>query len=517
MKKIILPIAIVVLFVLSCKKVELDEAPRLFRPVISGQLLADSNTIVASWQKVGGAKSYVLQLSRDTFKTISLNLPTDTNLVVIKNLLFNQLYQLQVRAIAPDTARSSRWSSLGAIKTLTSILKIPAVSDITFNSVRVSWTTSGAPVTSVKIVKATDNAVAAQVNLTALDVTNAYRVIPGLAVDTKYIIYLYSGTNERGFVEFITKPPFTGSVIDLTGITGRPSVLSDTLPTIASGSTVLLKRGQTYNIASAINLSKSVIITSLPDLSIPEQAKIYFTSNFNFAANAVIDSIEFNDVYMYSDNWGGRYIFNTTNSATVGKIKFMNSRVEIFRGVLRLQSGTATVNNFIIHNSLVDSIKDYGILTVGTTTTKVDNISLTNSTVYKCEKIISSNQASNAVLVDLCTFNDAPSGNSTYIEYNALNVTAGITVTNCIFGAGRANGTNFSVRDVRAGVATIITSSNNHRTSDHVSIGSNDLPNIATYNRASTLLWLDPANGNFKINDATFPARFTSGDPRWKP
>ncbi|RZK32814.1 MAG: DUF5123 domain-containing protein, partial [Hymenobacter sp.] len=66
MKKIVLPLLAFLLVIIGCKKMELEQAPRLFRPVIAGTLLADSNTIVASWQKVAGAKSYVLRLSIDS-------------------------------------------------------------------------------------------------------------------------------------------------------------------------------------------------------------------------------------------------------------------------------------------------------------------------------------------------------------------------------------------------------------------------------------------------------------------
>ena len=516
MNKIVCIFAGLLFILAGCKKNDILGEARLFRPVIEGQLIADSNTIAASWQKISGAKQYRFQVSRDTFKTIDRNLVLDTNMAVVKGLLFNQLYQLQVMAIAPDTVLNSKWSNLGAIRTLTSILKVPGIDDITFSSVRVRWTTKGAPVTAVKIVKKPDNAVVAQVNLDATDVLNEYKIVTGLTAATPYTIYLYSGTDERGYADFTTKAPFNGSVIDLTGITGKPSILADTIPKVTSGSTILLKRGETYNIASAINLDKSLIIMSAPDLSVTTQAKIYFTSNFNFAANATIDSLEFNDVFMYSDNYTSRYVFNTTNNANVGKIKFMNSTVEIFRGILRLQSGTTNVGSLIINNSIVDSLQGYGVVTIGTTTTKLDNIIFSNSTFYKCEKVISSSSTSASVLIESCTFNESPAGNNSYyIDYNANGVTNGITVSNCIFGIGKNSAGAFNVKDLRASAATIINANNNFRTSDHISTG-NDLPNIVIYNRTAAQLWTNPALGNFKIADNTFPGRSTSGDPRWR-
>lgn len=523
MKKILFLIPLILLIVVSCKKTEELTAPRLFRPVLQGQLSADSNTIVAAWQKILGAKSYQFQISRDTFKTIEKNIIQDTNVATIKGLLFNQLYQVQVKALAPDTTQNSAWSYLGAIKTLTSILKNPAIDDITFNSVRVRWTTKGAPVSSIKILKTSDGSLAAQANLTATDLTNEFKVMTGLSSATLYTIQLFSGTDLRGYVDFTTKAPFAGTVIDLTGITGRPSVLSDTIPIVPSGSTILLKRGEQYNIASSVGLNKTLIILSGPDLSITAQAKIYFTSNFTLTAGATIDSLEFNDVYMYSDNYGSRYVFNNTNNVNVGKIKFMNSRVEIFRGIMRLQSNTGIVNNLIIDNCIIDSLAGYGVLTVDIVTSRVDNISITNSTIYKVEKVITSKNNSTNVLIESCTFNEAPlGGGSNYvIDYSTAgtnNVTNGITINNCIFGPGKANpSNNTSVRGIRVGTGTTQNASNNYRTSDHVSAAAaNDVPNIVTYNRTAPQLFTDPTIGNFKINDVTFPGRSNSGDPRWR-
>ncbi len=517
MKKILI-IILACSFIASCKKeTEEFEQVRLFRPVVSGQLSADSNTIVAAWVDIADATSYELQLSRDTFRTIDQTIKLDTNVAVVTKLLFNQLYQLQVRAMAPDSIYNSKWGTLGAIKTLSSILKTPGPEDITTNAVRVRWTTKGAPVTSVKIRKTSDSSQVAEEALTPADVTNEYKVVDGLAPETQYTIYLYSGADERGYVNFTTKSPGSGSIIDLTGITGRPSVLADTLPLVPSGSTILLKRGELYTISAAINLSKSVVIMSDADLTVTSKAKIFFTSNFNFTAGAAIDSLEFNDVHMYSDNYGSRYVFNTTNSANVGKIKFTNSLVEIFRGVMRLQSGTTVVSNFIVDNSIIDSISGYGVVTVGVATCQVGNFSITNSTVYKAEKLIASSTGSTSVLIDNCTFNEIPNGNNTYfIDFGSTNVTNGITINNSIFGIGKIVGTTVSVRGYRAGSATPMYTSNIYRTSDYVS-GGNDFPNIITYSRPSTQLWQNPYAGNFTIADATFPGRTNCGDPRWRP
>lgn len=501
------------------KQAEGGAPDRLFRPTIKGSLSAEGNYIVAVWEKVANAVSYTVQLSKDTFKTIDRSVTLDTNAVLINNLLWDKLYQVQVRANASDTTKSSKFGKLGAIKTP----KFPSIlqpfntnSDATDEAIKVSWTTSGATVTSIKVLRQ-DSSLVKDVTLTPTDVANGYRIITGLPSGTPFIVELFSGSTLRGYDTYTTKTPLVGNIIDLRSIDNRPSVLSDTLATIPSGSIVLLKRGQTYNISSAVSLSKSVVIRSGDDLSVSSQANIYFTSNFNFTAGAVIDSIEFNDVYMKSDNYGSRYVFNTTNSATVGKMKFMNSRMEIFRGITRLQSGTTTVNNYIINNCIIDSISNYGIITVDNTTVKADNISITNSTIYKAERFITSSKqttGSSSVTVSNCTFNEILTGSNILIDYGSFTVTNGINVSNCIFGVVKGGGT--TQRDVRANAATTINAPNTYRTADYVSAGvANDFPSVIPYPKTSTQLWQDPLNGNFKIIDGTFPGRSNTGDPRW--
>jgi len=514
------------LLITACQKEdEAAETVRLFRPP-TGQLSTLNNSILVSWQDIKGANSYILQVSRDTFKTVDYSFVIDTSAYVVPNVKWNQLYQLQVKAIATDTVLNSGWSNLGGIK----VPKFPAwnhqeptSAQSTDEAIRVNWLPTGAAVTSIKVLKASDSSVVSQVPLTATDNSNTYKIISGLSSSTSYVVYLYSGTADRGWENYTTKASIPGIIVDLRNITGRPSVLQDTIPLIASGSTVLLKRGQVYNISSSVNLSKSITITSGSDLLIPDPANIFFTSNFNFTAGSTIDSIMFKGVNMKSDNFGSRYVFNTTNGATVSKLGFEDCKIEIFRGIVRLQSGTTTVTNFSVNNCILDSLSNYGVITVDNVSCKADNISIKNTTIYKAEKIIVSRQNSNSVLIESCTINEAAFGltgttYSYYVNYSTAgtnNVTNGITINNSIFGIGKPNSGNTAIKGINANAATTVNAGINYRTSDQISGGS-DITSIITYSKTSTQLWQDPANGIFKIIDNTFPGKANAGDPRWR-
>ncbi|WP_316814155.1 DUF5123 domain-containing protein [Pedobacter heparinus] len=502
----------------SCnKEEELGEAPRLFRPTVKGELISTGNFIEASWQKVKSASSYTVQISRDTFKTIDRSINVDSASLLIEELKWDQLYQLQVRANAPDSAKNSKFGTLGAVKTpkFPTIVKAATINDVTESSAIMRWENTGAAVTQIKVFSEPTRALITTISLTSTDVSNQYKIITGVTSGTSYYIELYSGTTLRGYNTYTTKAPFAGEVIDLRAITDNPLILQERILDAPSGSVIILKKGLTYNITNAISLSKTVTITSGDDLLVTEPANIYFTGNFNFAAGSTIDSISFVNVNLKSSDYAGKYLFNTTGSATVGKIKLQNCKAEIFRGLVRLQSGTTTLNNYEINNCLIDSISGYGLITVDNATCKAQNISIKNSTISRAEVIIaSSKQSSNSITIENCTFYRAPRGGSYLIDYNTFAVTAGVKVSNCIFSIGKNNAGNTSARGIRINGGAV-DASGNYATSDYVN-GGNPIPNLIPYTRPSTDVFTDPLLNNFKIKDAGFPGRSTSGDPRWR-
>lgn len=527
MKKLFFISLATILVLVACKKEDdLGEAPRLFRPVIKEALESNGNWIKTSWQAVAGSASYTAEISTDSFKTVAATVKTDTNVHLFENLYWEKLYQVRVKANAADTSKSSKFASLGEIKTarFPTILNIPAISEVNDASVKVSWTNSGAVVTEVKILLAADSSVVKTAALNATDVTNAYKLVSGLNASTSYIIFLYSGSTVRGWANFTTKAALVGALIDLRNITGVASVLADTIPDVASGSIILLKRGETYNISSGISLNKTLTFMAGDDLLNPAKPIIYMPANFNIVSGSIIDSLVFNDVVLRGSDYASKYVFNINTACTIGKIRFENCVAEIFRGVVRTQSQPAIIGTFEVNNCIVDSIAGYGLLTVDVATSKADVIKVTNSTFYKMEKVITSRNNSTSVLVENCTFNESPlgGGSAYYIDYSTSgtnNVTNGITVNNCIFGIGKynaASATPYTVRDARANAATIINTSNNYRTSDHLSAG-NDFPSISTHPKTIIQLWQNPAAGDFKIIDGTYPGKNNTGDPRWRP
>ncbi len=101
---------------------------------------------------------------------------------------------------------------------------------------------------------------------------------------------------------------------------------------------------------------------------------------------------------------------------------------------------------------------------------RIENVSMLNSTFYKVDGVIASASAANTVTISDCTFNEAPLGNNKnyYFDYGSNAVTNGVNISNCIFGTGKVSGSSTTVKEVRAGSGTVIGMTNNYKTADHV-------------------------------------------------
>lgn len=499
--------------------------PRQFKPG-DINITTEETKATLTWSASlfsASATSYTVQVSQDS--TFAGNIVYDravstTAAVVTDSVLqVRQIYFARVKANSVGSASESGWVTSGRFSISGEQIFLPlSVSDIIDNGVRLRWkTTPGL----IRIVMTPQGGTPFTVNLAPTDLAAQQIIITGLTANTTYSTEIFDATRSKGFLIFKTTAPLSGNIIDLREITGRPSALTDTLPLIDDGSIVILKRGLTYTISANLSLSKSVKIISGADLADPNQAIISLPANFNITAGSTIDHLDFQDVSLIATDYTSKYVFNISNACTINRINFESCRIERMRGVCRLQTAVINLANYIINNCIIDSISNYGIITVDNANCKADNISITNSTIYKAERgVISTKQTqgSTSVLIDKCTFNETPLANSTasyIVDYNTYNVTNGITISNCIFGRGKPNGDSVRVRDVRAGASTTINSTNNYEMSDHI-IVANGLTPVIVYSGTSYALWVDPNAGNFKFADNNFAGKNTAGDPRWK-
>jgi hypothetical protein len=313
-------------------------------------------------------------------------------------------------------------------------------------------------------------------------------------------------------------------VIDLSGI-DNPAILNDTLPDIASGSVVLLGPGKVYNAGYAFD--KSVTFKS-SDPSSEEMPRIDCSINFNVLDAGSVDSVVFNNIVFAngSDGFGNRYVFNIDKSGTIGEIKFESCEIRSLRGITRMKAGTGSLNKFTITDCVIDSIKDYGLLTVDINTWICNNILIQNSTISKAIMLFTSRNNTNTFLIDGCTINESPEKGRQMFRWREGgqdNILEGITLKNTIWGHGWNTSGDYSdvLLDGFDGLgSTIWTIENTYATSEFGFAEGKDVilgfPNV-TYNGGANDLWNYPYEGDFTFLDESFAGIGKAGDPRWAP
>ncbi len=518
----------------SCKK-EPVENPliRLFMPVVQDDPVIQGNQISVSWLKIDGAISYITIISRDSIfqnadQTITVS--KDSSKVVFSNLLWDQSYYISLQAKAEDPSKDSKSVVL---KTKTgkfpTILLPPTSSDVTDYSIIVRWFNIGARVTSINVNKL-DGTFVKAVPLTDADNTASLKEITGLASTTTYIITIFSETTLRGTQNYTTTatPNLGNQIIDLRSITGRPTILTDTMATANSGTAFILRRGETYtcNSTAAFVLSKSIKVICLPGVG--SQAQLNYVYETDFSGS--IDSVVFSNVSISGLKSDGiskvSYMFNTTSSfsCNVGNVSFINCNIRSFgNAVVRLQTGAAPwgiINKVLVSNCIINDIGNssgYALFHAANGLAegnRINNFEMRNSTCYNFTKGILLNTMANSqsVFVESCTFNDMLPAGYYFMDFNTYSV-ASLNINNCIFGKTKDAAL---ARGIRASTGTNIVTNNCYNTTDFFTVSYN-VPGLIPYSGLSTDLFKDPGTGDFSIIASNFAGKNSSGDPRWRP
>ena len=533
----ILPAFLIVALLIGCDKdteIEDPNLPRMFTPV-GLRLTVAQTQVKLEWNPSLFSQDkdvqYTVEISKDSsFQTApAFTKVVDTTFIVVTDadIAIRQRYFARIKTNAAGSTPESKYWIVSAPFTMTGeqifVVPVPE-SDIIDNAVILRWTTTPG-VSKIVITPPTGSPV--DVVISAADNTAGFKLIGNLLGSTTYSAEIFAGTRSKGLLSFTTKATITGAnIIDLRGITGRPSVLADTIPIIPSGSIVILKRGLTYNFTATTSLNKSLTILSGSDF-IPDLASIFMGSNFNLTAGTAIDSLVFQDLNMYSDDYNAKYIFNINTVGTIGKVRFENVRGHKFRGFFRIQTGGAgaQVTDLTIRNCVIDSLRDFSLVNTNNSN-KVANIIVSNTTLYNARKVIDHRSpGSNSIKFTNCSFYNVPAGPAAaggvgfyFIDLGTQNSATPIMITNCIFGKSweEVPGAGSDVRGIQAGTATTVSVSNSYQASDFISTNATyQIPGLIPYSGNSFSLYTDPANGNFRIKDNAFAGKGNSGDPRW--
>jgi hypothetical protein len=501
---------------------------RQFRPALfeieSGETFA-TIAWTPSLFATQGEVEYRIELSRSTdFTDVEYSSTTKDPLVTVLDteIEIQQDYYARVKAIGMNGIDDSRWLVSEPFQITGEIFILPiSESEVLIDQALLHWM----PEDVITHVIATPRGgTPVEMEVTSEEAETGEKLLTGLMQDTEYTVVIYKGEVPKGTVRFKTKPSWENDhVIDLTEITGKPNILADTLPDIPAGSVILLKRGERYDISS-YDFDKSLTFASAA-ANVAEYATIEISSNFNIVAAANIDSLVFRDVNLTGLDFNGDYVMNISREGSIGTVRFDNVRGHRFRGWFRIQTGGAGahVQDFIVNNCVIDSLREYALAWTNNSNS-IANIRITNSTVYKARRVISHSSAgSNSIVIENCTFNEAPSGGpegaepNYFIDLASNDSNSPIVIRNTIIGRGWNEGGGDYIRGIRAGTSTAVAPpDNSYTTSDQLSNPDFQIGGLTGYSASSTSLFVDPQNGDFRIKDQGFPGANSSGDPRWR-
>ncbi|MFL1013448.1 DUF4957 domain-containing protein [Flavisericum labens] len=512
---------------------------RLFRPVLNQNLFSEGNTIVVNMGKLKGAVGYTIEVSRDSFATIEYTIPSDTNYVEInentngknEELFWNTIYQVRATAHEANAEFDSRISDFGSVRTqrFPSILNVPATYDVIDVTARVTWEPLGDAITGIKVFGPDDlrlqTPLFPETPVTEEEFLAGEAFVEGLEPASDYQIAIYSGSELRGWVNYTTLE----AELDYTTVPNLidlredldPGAVSSALNTSPDGATILVSRGSEYD-APGMRLDKSVTIRAAYGFG-EQRAKLMFPSNFDLETDANVDHLRFVDLELRGTDWGGKYVINISKAATLNEFKIDNCYVTNFRGIFRQKDNPSIVNNYIINNSVVDSINGYGVAACDKDTAELRNIQLTNSTFNHTIYFLISRNNSESILIDNCTLANINESGRQMFRWRGGdgkdNVTNGITITNSIFGHSWDTNESevYSTRG-RQGLDNTVFNINNTFTVSDFSWTSNPIEALPIGNagKSQQALWVDPANSNFNFLGSDFIGRFTTGDPRWR-
>lgn len=521
---------------------DLEEFPRtrLFQPVLNEDLYSVENTIVINLGNMLEAESYLIEVSRDSFETVLYMFETDTNFVVIneetvgEELLWYTIYQIQVTAFADDTSYNSLPSFLGSVRTqkFPSNMGVPTYFDVLDTRAKVFWTPVGDPINRVMVYSIDDERLSSPMrvfNLLQADIDSNQYIVTGLEPSTSYQIAIYSGSVLRGWEIYTTREAqISGdNVVDLTAIPDSTVIsLNYRLPDVADGSIILLAGGITYN-ADGFAFDKSIAFVSGYSF-VPALPIIDCSSNFNLAEGSNVGYVTFKDIHLTASDNGhnARYVFNINTSATLGELKFESCVIRTLRGICRMKdNGPGTLDKYTISNCMIDSIRDYGVLTVDLPSWQCNEILIENSTISKSRGFLTSYTNTNSITIDGCTLHELPEVTRIAFRWRGdpgqNNVLNGISIKNTIWSHGwdfAASGST-AIDPFEGMDNTNWNIINTYATSDYaVTVGNDPIPGFPSVLYAGTAaqLWTDPYNSIFDFLDTGFAGKGDSGDPRWR-
>jgi hypothetical protein len=522
-------IALLLIFAACDEKDDLGTPPRLFRPVIEGTV--GGTWVTVTWDRYEGTLSYNLQLAEDsTFTNILETVSTEDPKYTFEGLWYNTQYHIKVQGIGAGI-QSEPVTYAAKTSKLPTRLQQPASSDCIDTQVMVKWEEESYDELRIYIGKEYIKTV----ELTTEDNDEKSIIVRDLDPSTTYTIQVYRGDVYCGEMDYKTTESqiIEGDFVDLRSLDPAEAYtvltqtyFNDLATAYPNGVTIVLSGGIRYEF-STINIGSSVKFVT--GLSFAGSAILECNGSFAAVAGTTVPLISFDNIIITdhpgslrnSANFGGRYAFNFNQAGgNVGELILNNCDIRYKRGIVRAQVA-AQIDKILIENCIIDSIGGYGVTNADHSEAYFKDVIIRNSTIAHAEKIVVASKPvpvdrCNSVVLENLTVCYAPKGTGNYIiDYNGQTLPEGLTIKNCIFGAGWDS----QIRGMRSST-TNISVDNSYRASDmewftNASTGEpqNPISDLERLSETTASLFADPQSVNFKTTNSTLVNRV--GDPRW--
>ena len=507
----------------GCKEDVDLQLPYLFRPVnFNVELLKTEATF--SWAVVDSAVSYTLQVSTDSAEFTNLILDTTiTTNSFVKEFAGETQFYARIRANASTETKNSKFNTIAFETPKENILLIDKITVNAQKTVQVSWE-PGKNVSHLEL-ESSGNPIET-FNITAEEAIAGIKTCVVANNNANYNIRIYNGNILRGSSKitiegdvFLTSGGSLKSAIETATGSKFIIVLQPGDYTISSSNacpagTSLIMKGSDKTNHAKVNIQANSVM-----LVLPSAADSIVMSNIDFTAVTAANTA---------------YFINQSAAANVGKVKFDGCKLTGFgNNVLRFQQvGEKRITNFIVNNTIVTNCGNGAAAmpsngTYAFVNSNIDNGYITNIQISNC----TFNGVSHSLLsVPGTSGSTTTSIVSTISITNSTfyNIVGGSTSTRYLIDGGASPNTNIAISLKRLIFAkTMATNTpggirntagsleieNVYTTSDWGSTVI--IPGAISYSGSSTDLWVDPANGDFRLKATTFPGKGIAGDLRW--
>lgn len=445
-----------------------DDAPvmsRLFRPIFNDVVAGlDANNVpnlTMKWDNYSNANQYVVKVV-NTNGTDSATVETDTTVVTIGNLAYDQDYNVHIVAKNTNTGAESKvYTVVATTLDYPTQLKTVSSTNIIDTQARIMWnTTSGDEAVKydqLVLKLADDESVVAEYNLTEEDQAVGEHIFKNLEPSTEYRIEAYEAGQYRGKRLFKTTTPesYSGNVVDLRGMdddTAYKFLSTESVDSIIAlypdqDITFVFEGGQTYRLPTLVLPSTTGKILFTTGLTLAGNTKFAVTGNFDVAAGASVGGLELQKIEFTDDpsklktssNFGGTYLFNLGGkNSYLGEVNIHDCSIKYKRGLCRVKEA-AVIDNFIIDNCILDSIGGYGLTNADNAAAEIRNVKITNSTLSNIAVGLAATKGPNPVTVTIenCTFAYCIQKGKYFIDFNKK-AAKSIKISNCLFGVSGA-------------------------------------------------------------------------------